>query len=487
MYYKQDMKILLIWFLLLWLPFYNLAQNITISGSEYDIPTSMALFHDGSIGLLGFSKSSEEYNDQVFMVKCSNTGEIIWEKFHGGIYGDRPYDLCISDDDKITITGETWNGFGSSWGRENLFVIQLNSYGDIDLQKTYYQYHKDMGLRIKTLDNGHFLVNGFTKSSDDAYGDMMITKLDAYLDIIWQTVVGEELSIDYGFEVIPNDAGYLAIGSVGGFFNSNMIDFVTPQSDILVAQLNHDGELLWKQHYGGPGHDWLEKAAVINNEIYLVGSTQSIGSGSFDILLMKMSMEGDSIYSKTYGDIYYNQGRAISFGNNRIFLGGVTKKENSSSASANYIIATDLEGEILWERVIESTGSDKLKDLEFNHQTNTLYCLSSSYSESTGIDFWLYTLNEDGQFAGISTLTRNELRVVPNPIKDDGYIQLPNENHSLTELFIYNLNGQIVHQEISQMSHHQYPFTAKGLIAGFYTFKIILEDGRQYTGKFMVY
>jgi len=477
------LKRIYLYLLFFYTPLLSYAQNFEVSGSENDIPTSMALFSDGSIGLVGYTKSSDEPNDQLYMIRSTTDGALFWEKAYGGIYGDRPYDICITPDDRVMITGES----GSIWDRGNLFVAQINEVGGLEIFKSYPLYHRDMGFKINYLEDGSFILNGFTKSDDDDYGEMMITKLDAQLDIVWQRVVGEPSSVDYGFEIIENDFGYLAIGSVGGFFNSNQVDFTTVQSDILVAQLDHSGQVLWKDYYGGPGHDWLEEAVVVDEEIYLIGSTQSMGAGSFDMLLMKMSMEGDSLFARSYGGIFYDQGRTIAYGNGKLFLGGVTKKENSAYASANYLLATDLDGDILWERVIESTGSDKLKDMAFNEGKGLLHCLSSAEHEESGIDFWLYTLNEDGQFSSISPLSRNELKVIPNPVQSYAYIQLPNDTNLQSEIIIYNVSGQVVRQERIDAYINYYPFSVKEFSAGFYTFIIYLQDEGKFTGKFIVY
>lgn len=463
-----------------------MAQNERYGGDQNDVPTCMTLTPSGEIILAGYSKSFDDGSDQVFVMKLNDNGELIWDQTYGNIYGDRPYDICMSND-HIVLTGETWLGFGNEWGRENMFAIELDASGDLLTQQSYYQYHRDMGLRIKRISNGTYILNGFTKSTEEAFGEMMVTKLDAYLNIVWQTTIGEDRSIDYGFEVIQNNDGFLVLGSQGGFFNSNQVDFVTPKSDILVAQLNFFGELVWKKTYGGLGHDWIEKAVVVDNEIYLIGSTQSIGMGSFDMLLLKMSMEGDSLWAKSYGNEYYQQGRDISYGNGQLFFGGITKKESSPYAAANYIVSTDLEGNVLWERVIESTGSDSFKRMEYNHINDKLLCLSNSKYENTGNDFWLYTLNKDGQFSSIINLTRKtDPKVYPNPVEDNARIKIQGQENSNAHFYVYNISGQLVYEEELNAINGSYSFSAYQLNSGFYTFKMILEDGNQFSGKFIV-
>ncbi len=244
-----------------------MAQNERFGGAQNDVPTCMTLTPSGEIILAGYNKSFDDGSDQVFVMKLNDNGELIWDQTYGNIYGDRPYDICMSDE-HIILTGETWLGFGNEWGRENMFAIELDASGDLLTQQSYYQYHRDMGLRIHRLSNGSYISIGFTKSAEDAFGEILVTKLDAFLNILWQSTIGVERSIDYGFDIISNNEGFLAIGSQVGFFNSNQVDFLTPQYYILIAQVVFFGNLLWKKIYGGAGHEWVEKAVVINNEIY---------------------------------------------------------------------------------------------------------------------------------------------------------------------------------------------------------------------------
>ncbi len=409
---------------------------------------------------------------------------VVWKQSYGDIYGDRPYDICMSDE-YIILTGESWLGFGTEWGRENTFVIKLDNNGNLLQQKSYYRFHRDMGLKIKTTDNG-YILNAFTKSADDAYGEILISKLDEDLEIEWEKILGEHQSVDYGFDILQNDMGYMVLGVIGGFFNSNQVDFTTPHSDIYLAQLSFSGNLLWDKKIGGSGHDMIEQGLIIENNLYLVGSTQTNSNGSFDMLLMKVSMEGDSIYSKTFGGEQYDMGRTICTDGQNLYLGGVTKRENSDYASANYIIACNLNAELLWERVIESSESDKLKDMVYNDHTETINIISSTLSEETGIDFWMYSLNQDGQFSYLMKIDKEELLVFPNPITDHSQIALPGSVNNDYIIRIFNISGQLVLEENRVLGNH-YSLDNHNYVAGYYTFEIITKAGKRYTGKFIVY
>jgi len=480
------MKLKINVFLFFLIPVLLFSQNEIINEPENDVPTSMVLYENGSLALTGYSKSSpDEVSDQVFCVKINSDGEILWEKFYGGIYGDRPYDVLLNGQEDLIITGETWLGFGSNWGRENIFVLQIDGIGNLTQEKTYYQHHRDMPLKIKQVANGYVLI-GYTKSGEDAYGDIQISKVDNDFNMIWQSTFGEIQSVDYGMDIIPLENGneYFVLGNIGGFFNSNQVDFTTPDSDILLAKLDSQGNILWQRKYGGESHDMVEEACVIDNEIYLVGSTQTNSNGSFDLLLMKLNFDGDTLFSKTFGGAFYEMGRRIQYNDQQLFLGGVCKKENSDFASANYIVSCDFNGDVLWEKVIESSESSKLKDMVYDKSKNEIHILSTLL-ENNDVDFWIYSLNNNGQFSNVSPAIKHKnLTVYPNPMRDGAYIKLPlRENFVIN---VYDINGKLMYSEKRQ-ANNIHEIDSQNLSSGFYTFEIILDTKERYSGKFIVY
>lgn len=465
------------------------SQQSFFGGSENDIPSSIVRAGDGSLYMAGYSKSFDSGDDQVYIIKCTETGDVIWENTYGGIYGEHPFDLIINDDNHLVLTGESYTGFGQNWGRENQFVIEVAGNGELVSQNAYFLFHRDIGLRVKKVSGGGYILNGFSKSSDDVHGEMMVTRLSSSYEILWQVFIGEEQSVDYGFEIIQNSLGFLAIGSQGGFLNSNQVDFTTPQSDILVAQLDFDGNLLWKKTYGGSGHDWVEEAILVNDEIFLVGSTQSIGEGGFDMLLMKLSINGDSLFSKAYGSEYYDQGRCISYANGSLYLGGVTKKSNHAFSSANYIVSTDLDGELIWENTYEFSDSDKLKDMAIDDGNSQLYCISAMKDDTLNSGFHLYSVNSEGQISNIKTFTKNSLTIYPNPVHSGKNIivKLPNTNALSGSVYVYNLSGELVWNNQIETDKSECSISTKGMAAGLYTCKILYENDQVYIGKFIVY
>jgi hypothetical protein len=484
-YYTKTILISLI--AVLGINFYASAQNIEIKGLKNDVPTSIALDANGDMILAGYTKSFDDGSDQAYLVKIDDRGDVLWEKTMGDIYGDRIFDICIDDDQSLFITGESWLGLGGVYGRENMFVAELDEDANLTNQRSYFGYHRDMGLRIKEVDHGNHIVVGYTKSMADKTGEIMIVKVNPSLDTIWKTILGEPRSVDYGFDMIESENTYLVIGSIGGFFNSVQDDYLTPKSRMYMAQLDFDGHLLWEKKYGGEGHDWIEQAVIAEGGVYAIGSTQSIGNGSFDMLLLKTDLNGDSLFAKSYGEAHFEHGRSIVYHNHRLFLGGQKKSDAEKMSSAIYLVCTDMDGQVIWEKTIESTESDKLVEMVLSKDGQSIYCLAQSEHSDTHKDFWLFNMDLNGN---ISTLTDVQLaknnQVYPNPVSTLANIDVADYVRESCKLMIYNEVGQLVSQKQSVLSGSVFSFLVTNLNSGFYTYRLDIGDRKRISGKFIV-
>jgi len=468
--------------------YYASAQNMEISNTYNDVPTSVALDGNGNIILAGYTKSFDDGSDQAYLIKLDASGIILWEKTMGDIYGDRIFDISVDDDQNICVTGESWLGFGNALGRENLFIARLDKDGGLLAEKSYYAYHRDMGLRLKETTDKNHIVIGYTKSMSDKIGEILILKINQSLDTVWQTVLGEEGSVDYGFDILEDEYGYVLIGTIGGFFNSVQDDYLTPKSKMYLARLGFDGRLVWEKKYGGTGNDWIEQAVLVNDNLYSVGSTQSIGNGSFDMLLFKTDINGDSIFAKSYGDEFYEQGRSIVFAGNRLFLGGQKKKDSELAGSVIYLVCTDLNGQTIWEKTIETSMSDKLIEMALSNNGNSIYCLAQSKHEDTHKDFWLFNMDLDGNISSFSELLyAGKGHVYPNPVSSIAHIGLDNYATKPCEIIIYNEVGQAVSRSQSKPLGNVFSFPTTSLSSGFYTYKLYIGNEKTMSGKFIVH
>ena len=82
---------------------------------------------------------------------------------------------------------------------------------------------------------------------------------------------------------------------------------------MILIRTNPDGNEIFRNYLGGTLHDWgKDMIQTDDGSLFVIGSTQSIGSGSFDMYLLKLDRNGNMLWEKTYGESDFEYGNAIS-------------------------------------------------------------------------------------------------------------------------------------------------------------------------------
>ena len=171
-------------------------------------------------------------------------------------------------------------------------------------------------------------------------------------------------------------------------------------TNVLLQKYDSLGNLLWSTTWGGSTSDAASSVATDkNNNIYLVGSTSSYGSGWYDVLILKFNPNGSLVWSKTWG---------------------------GSSYDAGYGIAIDSQGNLLISAESYSFGSSAIL-LKLDSNGNYIWCKS-----------WKSSVSYDAAYSITSDLTGN---IILTGISWD-YSQSPNVNKIL--ILKYDSNGNLL-------------------------------------------
>ncbi|MCP4364344.1 MAG: VCBS repeat-containing protein [Planctomycetes bacterium] len=166
----------------------------------------------------------------ILVMKLNGNGEPEWQMAYGGPMIDECYSIGQTEDGGYILCGMTYS-FGDAG---DVLAIKLDDRGNVEWSKIYGGSHWEQGRSIQQTADGGYILCGQTQSFGTG-GDVLILKLDARGDVIWQKTFGRT-EIDRGWSIQQtDDEGYVLVGDTDYFSMDG--------DDTLVLKLNRYGKV----------------------------------------------------------------------------------------------------------------------------------------------------------------------------------------------------------------------------------------------------
>lgn len=359
---------------------------------------------DGGYIYGGYTESLVTDDRDLLLVKTDKNGLIEWQKTIGGSLIDDVQSILVLADGYI-ICGYT-QSFGN--GEYDVLVLKISLSGDIIWQKAYGGEKTEFGKSLKKTADGGYILVGYTGSFGEGTHDIWVIKLYKDGDIEWQKTYGES-DVENSYSIIEtSDGGYIVSG-MKHYLPDNR------QQIYLIFKINSLGELEWTKLYGIGGNMATYSMAKTDDEGFIVaGYTDSLGTNSLDIILVKFDIFGNVQWQKAYSgsgnDLAVS---VIKTSNGGYFLTGYS---NSTEDSNNDIIAIRLDstGNIIWQKAYGGRGEDVSKSYRsIETETGDFVILGNTNSfNDNGYDAIMLKIPSTGELLGVShelTLTVSDI------------------------------------------------------------------------------
>ena len=76
--------------------------------------------------------------------------------------------------------------------------------------------------------------------------------------------------------------------------------------------------------WGGAGRDYPRRMVHLGGHLYVRGSTSSFGAGREDVLLLKYTLDGGLVWSRTWGGMGSDTARSVSVVGDGVYVAGIT-------------------------------------------------------------------------------------------------------------------------------------------------------------------
>jgi gliding motility-associated-like protein len=354
----------------------DLNGNLYLTG--YTQSTNFPVQNPGSGAYFSGTFGSGGIEADVFIIKFSPSGALLWATYYSGSDFEVPYFASHDQTGHIYVSGITssqnfpvLNPGSGAYFQQNLggdhdaFILKFDQNGN-RLWATYYggsQYDGAFGMSVDPA--GHLLVSGKTSSTNfptqnsggffqanlSGTSDAFILKFDPNGIRQWASFYGGS-DTDEAHAVDTDDNGNIFLS---GETNSN--DFPIQGNgtflqasnagltDIFIVKFDANNNRQWASYYGGVSFDLLFSIALDSQgSIHLTGTTESLNfptqnAGSFfqgifnggftDLFFLKFDANGNRLWSTFFGgngnyESYYTFDVLESDECGNIYFSGVT-------------------------------------------------------------------------------------------------------------------------------------------------------------------
>ncbi|MBI5375464.1 MAG: Ig-like domain-containing protein [Candidatus Schekmanbacteria bacterium] len=362
----------------------------------------------GEYLIAGYKSSYGGGPTDFWLIKLDLSGNILWQKTYGGTSTDIAEDVRETSDGNFIVAGWTYSfihdGDSAGW------LIKVGSSGDIIWQKTYSLPASTLGERFNSValsPDGGIIVAGYADTFDADYHDPWVMKLNSEGNLpgVCNIVVADT-------DVIPLSTTALAVATTVipsdtsvSIASTSVVDEVgyslTPISQCIYGGTLTPVDVLWAKTYGGPERDNAKVVRQTSDGGYIVaGNTES--GGWWDILLMKLKIDGSIEWQKTFGgthdDLVYSCEQTSDGGYIVAGTTGFTGTASSEVADI-WLFKVDAAGNIEWQKKFGGGSGDSNTEIAQSvHQTSDGgYIVTGGIVVSSGNnDLWVARLDSSG-------------------------------------------------------------------------------------------
>jgi hypothetical protein len=230
-------------------------------------------------GALTAEPNYDEYD--IFLMKYSSAGVLIWTIQRGGEDYDQGVSLSIDSSDNIYLGGQTCSGSIDNQpysGSCDVILMKFTADGERMWTRMSGSSEDEHTAGVVADNLGFVYIGGFTKGAlndQSNYGayDVFLMKYTSDGDLVWTHQYGTSRD-DMGGDISTDGFGNIYLS--GWSTNHQNLNSLDTGYDVFVAKYSPDGEQVWVQLISGDGGGeiWAPVSADGTGAVYVAGYTK---------------------------------------------------------------------------------------------------------------------------------------------------------------------------------------------------------------------
>ncbi len=272
----------------------------TAGGTGTDYGRDLQITPDNGFICVGSTTSSGSGLEDLYLVKFNQYGDLLWSKTFGGTASDEAWSIRATSDSAYIICGTT-NSSGA--GYADLWLLKVSQNGTLIWSRTFGGVGGESGMAVRETWDGYVAI-GATGSFGTGYSSIYLVKTSFSGDSLWAiTLGGAKADFGYSLEVTP-EYGLILVGATGSYGLGYY--------DAYVIKTTANGTVEWERTFGGTRDDRAYAVSnTVDGNYIITGTTESFGAGGSDIYMVKVNPLGSLIWSTTQGGAQADYCRSI--------------------------------------------------------------------------------------------------------------------------------------------------------------------------------
>jgi hypothetical protein len=326
-------------------------------------------------------------------LQVAKGASLLWEKTYGGTGDDRCFYLVNAGNGYVVAGSST----SFEIGKTVAWIVRLDQDGNALWNRTYNENFGGEFRYVTDLDDGFLIVgNTFTTlGSTNGY----VLKIDNNGNPIWNITLQANCGVNKLFSAAKIQGGFVLVGLTQQTGNGN--------SKVWLVKIDSEGNVIWNKSYGDSADSAGRGVTLTADGCYMVaGYTDGATNEDYDFLVLKIDAAGALLWNRTYGGLESDKAYGIAPAVDGSIIAGDTRSKGAGDSDA-WIIKIDLNGNFVWDKTFGGEGFDVPTCI--TPLSNGDYLVGGiTFSFGNGQrDFWLFKINNAGRALWSCTVGRS--------------------------------------------------------------------------------
>jgi hypothetical protein len=372
-------------------------EGDSLWSQNYSLPHQWTSFYDWSPGfsqdytILGRAFDSVGGGSDYWLFNINQQGSINWSQMYNNLSLDLPVTLLTVDSGYV-LAGTSSNLPNLSY----IWAIRTDTQGDCLWSHNYCSPEQNILVKILPCDDGGFLFGCNNWNQDSGY-NMRLFRLDSAGDTLWTR--------SFESPYIPPWEELKDIAPVGtdgwlllGWFND--VGLSIPA--IVLIRLNDQGDTLWTRTFGYSNSNEVPISMLSTPDGGYLLNCVNYGPNSSNAWLIKVNDQGDSIWSRSFGQGGYGAEwfeTILMTAEGDFLAAGQIDPAGLQDPGNVWLMKISSAGDSLWSRAL---GQDSLYEsfLKIIPTSDNEYLMAiwrfSTLNPDTSSMLWLVKINDQG-------------------------------------------------------------------------------------------